>query len=304
MARPMRAASTSHRRAWASCRVHVVGQDRAVVVEAVEAGGQAADPGGDLGRGPVDGRVGHHLGQLLEAADELELALVGEEREVDLGQRAPRHAALEQPCGRRRRSGHWPSARRRPGSPSTARVTEARSKVVAWSREVIRLRMRVASGPMSATSESRRDGVAGPLAHLHRLVAVDQRDHLAELDLEAARVDAQRLDAGRQAGHLAVVVGAEDVDHPVEAADEELVAVVGEVAGQVGGVAVRLAQHPVAAVAELGGPEPGRAVLLEDQPLGRPAGRSSRRPRRSPRSRPGCTTRRRRCPTEASVARM
>ena len=71
--------------------VDVVGQDRTVVVEAVESGGQAAHPGGDLGRGPVDGGVGHHLGEVLEAADELELALVGEKGEIDLGQRGRRH---------------------------------------------------------------------------------------------------------------------------------------------------------------------------------------------------------------------
>ena len=125
----------------------------------------------------------------------------------------------------------------------------------------------MASGPMSATSGVEGDGVAGPLAHLDRLVAVHQGDHLAELDLEAAGVDAEGLDPGHQAGHLAMVVGAEHVDHPVESADQELVAVIGEVAGQVGGVAVGLAQHPVAGVAQLGGPEPGGAVLLEDQAL-------------------------------------
>ena len=45
MASPMRAASTSHSRAWARAGIDVVGQDRAVVVEAVEAAGQAAHPG-------------------------------------------------------------------------------------------------------------------------------------------------------------------------------------------------------------------------------------------------------------------
>ena len=156
--------------------------------------------------------------------------------------------------------------------------------------------MRVASGPMSATNESSDDGVAGPLAHLDRLVTVHQRDHLAELHLEAPGVDAQGLDAGLQAGHLAVVVGPEHVDDPVEPPHQELVAVIGQVAGEVGGVAVGLAQHPVTAVPQRSGPEPRGAVLLEDQALDRPAERWSRPPRRSPRWRPGCTTRRRRCP--------
>ena len=119
-----------------------------------------------------------------------------------------------------------------------------------------------------------------------------ERDHLAQLDLETAGIDPEGLDTGHQAGHLAVVVGAEHVDHPVEPPDQELVAVVGQVAGQIGGVPVRLAQHPVAGVAELGGPEPGGPVLFEHQSLVGQVARWSRRRPRSPRSRPGCTTRR------------
>ncbi len=65
-----------------------------------------------------------------------------------------------------------------------------------------------------------------------------------------------------------MVVGTEDVDYPVEAADEELVAVVGQVARQVGGVSVLLAEHPIAGVAEFGRPEPGLPILFEDEPFG------------------------------------
>ena len=73
-----------------------------------------------------------------------------------------------------------------------------------------------------------------------------------------------------------MVIGAEDVDHPVESADEELVAVVREVAAEVGDVAVRLHEHPVPRVAELARLEPGCAVSLVDESPARGTVRSSR----------------------------
>ena len=54
------------------------------MVEAVEGGGQTPHPGGHLGRGPIGGGIGHHLGEDLEAADELEFALVGEKGQIHL----------------------------------------------------------------------------------------------------------------------------------------------------------------------------------------------------------------------------
>ena len=60
------------------------------------------------------------------------------------------------------------------------------------------------------------------------------------------------------------MVRAEHVDHPVVAA-LELVAVVGDVRQPVGGLAAALDDHPVLRLAELGGPEPGGALLLVDQ---------------------------------------
>ena len=46
------------------------------------------------------------------------------------------------------------------------------------------------------------------------------------------RVDAERLDRGEQARHLRLVVRAPHVDHAVVATDQELVAVVGDVASR------------------------------------------------------------------------
>ena len=109
-----------------------------------------------------------------------------------------------------------------------------------------------------------RDDGAGALRHAHRLAVLQQVDLLADQDLE---VDvghvAERRRHRHQALHVAVVVGAEQDDVALEAA-LALVEVVGEVAGDVGGLAVLLDDHAVFVVAELGGAQPGRAVGLED----------------------------------------
>ena len=77
------------------------------------------------------------------------------------------------------------------------------------------------------------DRVAGPLGHS----AAGKRDHLAKADFEPLGVHAQGGDPRREAGDLALVVGAPDVDDPVEASDEELVAVIGNVSCQIGVIA-------------------------------------------------------------------
>ena len=58
-----------------------------------------------------------------------------------------------------------------------------------------------------------------------------------------------------------MVVGAEHVDQPLETT-LELVAVVGDVGGQVGRFAAVTDQHPVLVVAELGAAQPQRPVAL------------------------------------------
>ena len=107
--------------------------------------------------------------------------------------------------------------------------------------------------------------VAGPLRQPHLLAAPHERHELAEDDLELVGLVAERLHAGLQARDVAVVVGAPDVDEQLEAAGE-LVAVVGDVGEQVGGLAVGLHEDPVLVVAEVGGAQPDGAVLLEDDP--------------------------------------
>jgi hypothetical protein len=63
------------------------------------------------------------------------------------------------------------------------------------------------------------------------------------------------------------MVGAEHVDAQIESA-LPLVQVVGEVAGDVGGLAVTLDDDAILIIAELGGAQPGCAVLLVDRAVG------------------------------------
>ena len=74
---------------------------------------------------------------------------------------------------------------------------------------------------------------------------------------------AEGLDARLEPRDVAVVVRTPDVDEELEA-PVVLVAVVGDVGQQVGGLAVRLHEDAVLVVAEVGGAQPGGAVLLED----------------------------------------
>src|SRR5437588_578882 len=74
---------------------HPFAQHVAVVVEAVEAAGQLADPRRHLvGRALVAGHE-HHIGELRQRAQHVELALVGEQREVGVDE----GDALDAPLG-------------------------------------------------------------------------------------------------------------------------------------------------------------------------------------------------------------
>ncbi len=104
---------------------------------------------------------------------------------------------------------------------------------------------------------------------------------------DASRVVAHRRGRVAEPGHRPVVVRAPDVDEAVEAA-AELLDDIADVGAEVRPLAVRLANHPVLVVAEGGGSEPERAVVLV-QRAGRLAGarspgRPSHRGRASPRS--------------------
>ena len=114
---------------------------------------------------------------------------------------------------------------------------------------------------MSSSRSPRVTTVPCALAHLLRLAPLHQAHELDGRDLEALRVVAAGGEHRLQPRDVAVVVGAEDVDQQVVAA-ARLVEVVGDVGGEVGGVAVRADQHPVLRVAVVGRAEPDRALRL------------------------------------------
>ena len=92
------------------------------------------------------------------------------------------------------------------------------------------------------------------------------RTRLTIWPISTSTVSGSSPSAGRgglEPGDVAVVVGAEHVDAEIEAA-LPLVEVVGDVAGDVGGLTVALDDDAVLVVAEVGGAQPGCAVLLVD----------------------------------------
>ena len=106
------------------------------------------------------------------------------------------------------------------------------------------------------------DDVAAPLRHLRSLTALGQVHELVEQNLDAVGVVAEHPRDRRVPVARAVMVGAEHVDRPVEAA-VELVGEVDDVGGAVGRRA-RLGadQHPVLVVAVRGRARPDGPVLL------------------------------------------
>ena len=118
--------------------------------------------------------------------------------------------------------------------------------------------------PSHACRSFELDHVAGALGQPG---AVDA-DQLADEHLDVALgVVAGGSGERLEPVHVAVVVGAEQVDLVREAA-VALVEVVGGVGGEVGADAVGAADDAVLVVAEVGGAHPHRAVLLEDVALG------------------------------------
>ena len=90
------------------------------------------------------------------------------------------------------------------------------------------------------------DGLAGALGHPHHLAVPQELHQLHQHDVQPlGTIEAQRVQCSLQAGHMAVVVGAPDVDDLVEAPDGKLVAVVGNIGGKVGIEPIGPAQHVI-----------------------------------------------------------
>ena len=124
---------------------------------------------------------------------------------------------------------------------------------------------RATSEPTASTRSSSSTRVP---ARFDRRTSSPPRTRLHELsedDLELVGLVPERLDARLEARHVAMVVGAPDVDEQVEAA-VVLVPVVGDVGQEVGGLPVRLHEDAVLVVAEVRRAQPGGTVLLEHHP--------------------------------------
>ena len=90
------------------------------------------------------------------------------------------------------------------------------------------------------------DGLTGTLGHPDHLAVPQQLHQLHEHDIQPLRtIESQRVQCALQTGHMTVMVGAPDVDDLVEMTHGELVAVVSDVAGEIGVEAVGAAQHIV-----------------------------------------------------------
>ena len=178
---------------------------------------------------------------------------------------------------------------------------------------------RAASTPTSSSSSSRVTNSPERLRHRDLLAVAHEADPGDEQHLDRVAVEAQRLGRVLEPGDRAVVVGAPDVDQLVKAA-AELLRDVADVRGEVGRLAVGADDDAVLVVAEGGGAEPQRAVLLVHvagllellDALARPSRRHGATPRPSRRrsarrGRPGCArSRRGSAPTpsaDCSVAR-
>ena len=125
-----------------------------------------------------------------------------------------------------------------------------------------------------------RDGFTGALGHPLGLPVAHELDQLHEDDVQAVlAVEVQRVHCTLETGNVSVVIGAPDVDGLVEAANLQLVAVIGDVRGKIGVKPVGAAQHVVLqiqlgdgflalafgeqlAAEDFGGAQPEGAVLL------------------------------------------
>ncbi len=111
------------------------------------------------------------------------------------------------------------------------------------------------------------DEFAGACGHLHLLATAIEDGELHQQHVQLGGVVAQGGQRGLHARHIAVMVGAPDVDDTRITA-LQLVHVVGDVGSEVGLLAVFAHHHPVLLITEFGGAKPERALLLVDVAAG------------------------------------
>ena len=129
-----------------------------------------------------------------------------------------------------------------------------------WPRET--RYQRAASTPIFSTSSCRKTTSPAAFGDPLLLAVLDEMDELVDQDLDPVGVVTEQARCRPQTVDIAVVVGAEHVDRPVEPA-LELVAHVGDVGGEVEVAAVLGTQErAILVVAELGRARPAGALGL------------------------------------------
>ncbi len=175
-------------------QLRVVGEHAAVVVEAVEHAGEVAHPRRDLLRRTRLGGFVHRVREHRERAQQLLLALVGEQREIDVAERPPLDA----------RGTGLPRDRRDAGVRHLHVVDGVLHRLLGHDVEVERLRGVDAVqqerhardvGVDAVEDVGERDDVPGPPRHPHFAAVLDDLHVLAENDLGLTRGEAERLHA-------------------------------------------------------------------------------------------------------------
>ena len=234
----------------------------ALAVEIVEGGGHFRQVDGHPVRLPQTGGSGHLVREISQLAQEVPLRRGGEQHHVRGLVRV--HALL----------GGGPQD----GADAGVGVLHVVDRVVvALFLGQIQIEVQQGIGAAHDEKEAGRvlahvvdelvqgDETAGALGHLHHFAVFYQAHELHEDDLQLVAAVAQSFHGALHAGHVAVMVGAPDVDDRVEAA-LELVFVVGDVGGEIGGHAVPAHQHLGLHVRTHTGAVDPDGVVLRQQP--------------------------------------
>lgn len=99
------------------------------------------------------------------------------------------------------------------------------------------------------------------LGHPHHLAAADKPHKLHQDNVQPVGVDPNRLQRALHAGDVAVVIRAPDIDGLIVATLYQFVAMVGDVGGEIGRVAVGTHEHLILFGAAFGCFIPKRAVF-------------------------------------------
>ena len=232
----------------------------AVAVEGGELLRELERVGGDAVRRPALGGLGELVGERQQPLEQRAARRDAAARPAATARERLRDALRAGPRRASRRSGRARTARSRRGSRRSRRTARSRSRSTVVSCERASRKKRAASTPISPTSSS---SVTYSPSRLDIAVRPSTPSRCTNCWITISI--SSRVAAERRAGRLhprdvAVVVGAPDVDQPVEAA-LALVLEVGDVGGEVGVLAARAHEHAVLVVAVRARAQPQRAVL-------------------------------------------